>query len=289
MRKIMSEVIFTVFPSENFIDMGLYQFGWEQCDPSHSFGPAARNHYLFHYCLSGTGVLLAQNSKGDSVSYQIRSGQGFMIFPNQICTYIADREIPWEYTWLEFDGLRAKETIELAGLTPDQPVYKARYKDIAAEMKEEMLYIVEHREESPFHLIGHLYLFIDKFVRSATSTRVVKGNRLRDFYIKEAVSFIEQNFQNNISVEDVAASCGLNRSYFGKIFHETTGKSPQEFLISYRMTKAAELLKLTDLPVADVGNAVGYPNQLHFSRAFKNVYEISPKKWRSEKAAPNTR
>ena len=53
----MSEVIFSVFPSENFIDLGLYQFGWEKCDPSHSFGPAARNHYLFHYCISGTGIL----------------------------------------------------------------------------------------------------------------------------------------------------------------------------------------------------------------------------------------
>ena len=56
----MSEVIFSVFPSENFVDLGLYQFGWEQCDPSHSFGPAARNHYLFHYCLSGTGMLYSQ-------------------------------------------------------------------------------------------------------------------------------------------------------------------------------------------------------------------------------------
>ena len=157
-----------------------------------------------------------------------------------------------------------------------------RYKDIASEMKDEMLYIVNNKEESPFHLIGHLYLFIDKFVRSATSTQVGQGNRLRDFYIKEAISFIEQNFQNNISVEDVAASCGLNRSYFGKIFHKTTGKSPQEFLISYRMTKAAELLKLTDLSVADIGNAVGYPNQLHFSRAFKNVYKISPRQWRND-------
>ena len=278
----MSEVIFSVFPNENFVDLGLYQFGWEQCDPSHSFGPAARNHYLFHYCLSGTGTLYAQNSRKESNTFQIKSGQGFMLFPHQVCTYIADYELPWEYVWLEFDGLRVKEAIELSGLTPEQPVYKARYKDIAATMKDEMLYIVNHKEESSFHLIGHLYLFMDSLVRSSTSAHINKGNNLRDFYLKEALSFIEQNFQNDISVEDIAAFCGLNRSYFGKIFHETMGKTPQEFLISYRMTKAAELLKLTDLSIGDIGNAVGYPNQLHFSRAYKNVYGISPRQWRYE-------
>lgn len=282
MRYLMSEVIFSVFPSENFIDLGLYQFGWEQCDPSHSFGPAARNHYLFHLCLSGTGTLIADNTQGESITYQIKSGQGFMMFPHQICTYIADHEIPWEYAWLEFDGLRAKETIELAGINQNQPIYKAHHKDIAETMKSEMLYIVNHKDASPFHLIGHLYLFIDSFLRSSTSAQTGMGNSLRDFYIKEAFSYIEQNFQNDISVEDIAASCGLNRSYFGKIFHENMGKTPQEFLISYRMTKATELLKLTGLSIADIGNAVGYPNQLHFSRAFKNVYGISPRQWRYE-------
>ena len=282
MEDFMSEVIFSVFPSENFVDLGLYQFGWEQCDPSHSFGPAARNHYLFHFCLSGTGTLYADNSKGATEIWQIKSGQGFMIFPHQVCTYIADHEIPWEYVWIEFDGLRAKETVELAGLSVDQPVYKARYKDILETMKQEMLYIVNHKSESPFHLTGHLYLFIDSFVRSATSGQVSKGNSLRDFYIKEAFSYIEQNFQNDISIEDISAFCGLNRSYFGKIFRENTGKSPQDFLISYRMTKATELLKLTNLSVGDIGNAVGYPNQLHFSRAFKNTYGISPRQWRNE-------
>ncbi len=278
----MGDVIFSVFPNENFVDLGLYQFGWEQCDPSHSFGPAARNHYLFHFCISGTGILIAENTKGESITYQIKSGQGFMIFPHQICTYLADHEIPWEYVWIEFDGMRAKETIDLAGLNADQPVYKARYKDISETMKSEMLYIVNHKEETPFHLIGHLYLFIDSLVRSSTSARFSKGNSLRDFYIKEAFSFIEQNFQNDISVEDIAAFCGLNRSYFGKIFRENMGKSPQEFLISYRMTKAAELLRLTGLSIADIGNAVGYPNQLHFSRAFKNIYGVSPRQWRYE-------
>ena len=106
-----------------------------------------------------------------------------------------------------------------------------------------------------------------------------EGTKIRRFRVDNT---IYMNFQNDISVEDISAFCGLNRSYFGKIFHDSIGKSPQEFLISYRMTKAAELLKLTSLSIADIGNAVGYPNQLHFSRAFKNTYGTSPRSWRNE-------
>ena len=149
-------------------------------------------------------------------------------------------------------------------------------------MMQEMIYIARNAKESPFHLIGHLYLFLDYLARSSASMRLKQGGKMRDFYIKEALSYIEQNFQNDISIEDISSFCGLNRSYFGKIFHETVGKSPQEFLMNYRMTKAAELLKLTKLSISDIGNAVGYPNQLHFSRAFKNVYGVSPRNWRNE-------
>lgn len=277
----MRDLIFSVFPSENFVDLGLYQFGWEQCAPAHLYGPAARNHYLFHYVISGTGTLTADDSKGVSQTWQVKSGQGFMLFPGQITTYIASKDFPWEYVWIEFDGLRVKEAIERAGLSPDKPVYHAKFNDIKEEMASEMMYIAEHKDSSPFHLIGHLYLFLDCLVRSSAQLFAPR-NKLCDFYMKEALSFIESNFQNDISVEDIAASCGLNRSYFGKIFHEQIGKSPQEFLISYRMTKAAELLKLTTLSIADIGNAVGYPNQLHFSRAFKKVYQIPPSRWRLE-------
>ena len=278
----MSDLLFSVFTNENFVDLGLYQYGWERFDPSHSFGPAVRNHYLFHYVISGTGILYADNSGGETVTYRIKSGQGFMLFPHQINTYVADNALPWEYVWLEFDGLRAREVVDLAGLSVNSPVYHAANGDLRNEMKNEMLYIANHSDQSVFHLIGHLYLFLDYFLRSSSSFRSSHDSGVRDFYIKEALSFIEQNFQYEISVEDIAASCGLNRSYFGKIFRAAVGRSPQEFLIHYRMTKAAELLKLTSLSVADIGNAVGYPNQLHFSRAFKGVYQQSPRNWRKE-------
>lgn len=277
----MHNLIFSVFPSENFVDLGLYQFGCEQCEPAHSFGPAARNHYLFHYVISGTGTLMADDSKGNTKTYSVKSMQGFMIFPGQITTYIADKELPWEYVWVEFDGLRAKSIVESAGLTMDTPIYHAQSKSLREDMMNEMLYMTQNRESSPFHLIGHLYMFLDYMMRSSAGTNIQKGSQLRDFYIHEALNFMEHNFQNDISVEDVATVCGLNRSYFGKIFKQAVGKSPQEFLLSYRMVKATELLKLTQLSIGDISQAVGYDNQLHFSRAFKNIYGMSPREWRN--------
>lgn len=278
----MSDLKFSIFPNENFVDLSLYQFGQEKTDPAHSYGPATRNHYLFHYILSGTGTLMADDSKGNTQTYSIKSGQGFMIFPNQITTYISDHDLPWEYVWIEFDGLRVKEALQIAGLSLDNPVYHARFKDLREDMQNEMLYLANHGNSTPFHLIGHLYLFFDFMLRSITPEHTTNGKKLSNYYIREAITYIEQNFHNDISVEDIASVCGLNRSYFGKIFRESIGKTPQEFLLTYRMIKATELLKLTNLSIEDIGKAVGYENPFHFSRAFKNIYNVSPRTWRNE-------
>ena len=212
----MSNILFNIFPNENFIDLCMYQFGYEQCDPGHSFGPATRNHYLFHYVLSGTGTLMANNSKGETRTYSVKSGQGFMIFPVQINTYIADEQLPWKYMWIEFDGLRVKEALSVTDLCKDAPVYHSHSKELRENLADEMLYIVNHPQESSFHLIGHLYLFLDYLLQSAKSATLISSGRMSDYYIKEAINYMEQNFQNTISIEDIAAVCGINRSYFGK-------------------------------------------------------------------------
>lgn len=278
---LMSNTFFHIFPHENFIDLGMYQYGYEQCDPGHSFGPVARNHYLFHYVISGTGTLMADDSKGITQTYSIKSGQGFLIFPGQITTYYADEKLPWEYVWIEFDGLKVKEILQLTELSPDTPVYRSHSKDLKEQLLNEMLYIVHNAEESPFHLIGHLYLFLDHLIQSSKRSNSAPSSKMSDYYIKEAIHYIEQNFQNNISIEEIASVCGINRSYFGKIFKKALGRSPQEFLMNYRMLKATELLKLTSLSISEIGSAVGYENQLHFSRAFKRIYGVSPREWRN--------
>lgn len=282
-----NELYFSIFSNERFIDLGLYQFGMEQCSPSHSYGPAARNHFLFHYIISGTGTLYADDSTGTTKTYHLKSGEGFLIFPNQITTYIADKELPWEYVWIEFDGLRAKEVMDTAGFSLDRPIFHTKQRDMSQKMEEELVYIATHSDETIFNIIGHLYLFLDYFMRSTVSTVVKGSTKLQDYYIKEAITYIEQNFQNDISVVDIANRLGINRSYFGKIFKQTLKQTPQEFLINYRMIKATELLRLTKMSIGDISKAVGYENQLHFSRAFKKIYNISPREWRNINAVNN--
>ncbi len=278
----MDNFIFSIFPDGMFVDLQLFQYGWEKCDSSHSFGPAKRNHYLFHYILSGKGTLFADGKNGITKTYNVKSFEGFMIFPGQTNTYIADSEIPWEYIWIEFDGLKVRTLLEAAGFSPDTPIYHAKYKNLREQMAHEMMYIKDNRNMPNLHIIGHLYLFIDYLIRSSSNIQYSTGNNIQDGYVQIAIKFIEENFQNNISVEEIADQCKLNRTYFSKLFKKVTGKSPQEFLLSYRMIKANELLKLTDMAIGDVANAVGYENQFHFSRAFKNTYNMSPRDWKRQ-------
>lgn len=267
---------FHVFQDERFVDLNLYQYGWERTEPLHSYGPHARNHYLFHYVISGRGVLYA-----DDNAYTIEGGHGFLIVPGVPTTYVADREDPWEYTWIEFDGLRARESLSLAGISRHQPVYTPLNREAGLLLEEQMLYIVNHSQASPIRQIGQGFLFLDQLVQSSAGQRPQTQRRLRDFYMKEALSFIEQNYQRDISIEEIAAFCGLNRSYFGKVFRDTMGESPQAFLLHYRMARAAQLLKESTLPISAISAMVSYANQLHFSRAFKSVYGAAPRDYRA--------
>ncbi len=103
---------------------------------------------------------------------------------------------------------------------------------------------------------------------------------MSDMYIKEISKFIEEHYNEGITVESMAKHLNLSRGYLNKIFKKYTGKSPKEYLTTYRMKKATHLLKTTSIPIGEVGAKVGYPNQLHFSRAFKNFFGVSPKIWR---------
>lgn len=284
----MEKFHYRIFPNEHFIDLSLYHFGYEECDPSHSFGPARREHFLFHYILKGRGKFKSANDKGVETEYSLSGGQGFMIWPQQQTFYTASEKEPWVYAWVDFDGLKARELVTRAGLTYNNPIYISRDDEERKKMEKELLAIVESQNNLPLSTIGHLYMFISALITSSSMRKEVKGGGIKDFYIRDVLTFIEQHYQERISVEDIAAFCNLDRSYLGKIFKSVLNSTPQDFLIRYRIDKSCELLKITDLTIAEISEMVGYPNQFNFSRVFKKTIGKSPRNWKNENKYQNT-
>ncbi len=272
----------SLFPHEHFGDLQPYQYGWEECEPLHSFGPFVRNHYLFHYIISGKGMLYSHTTNGDIHEYHLEANQGFMIYPGQINLYTADEKDPWKYVWIEFDGMRAEECLLQAGLEQDQPIYRPRSIEEGKLLQERMLYFFENSAKSPIHLVGCLYLFLDELIEFSHSRQNIEEKKQQDFYINEAVVYIRQNCHRELTVDEVADFCKLNRNYFSRKFKKVMGCTPQEFLIRERLTNAAELMRLTDLPIKTIAAQCGYPNQFHFSQAFKKLYGLPPQEWRKQ-------
>jgi YesN/AraC family two-component response regulator len=271
-----------IFPGENYVDLTIFQFGHEKCEALHSFGPAVRNHFLFHYILSGKGTLCSTNDKGADTVYRLESEQGFLIYPGQQNSYFADENEPWEYMWVEFEGMKANELVMQSGLTFNQPVYISQMPTMREKMKDELLYMATYANHPTLELMGHFYLFFSALIDSSSQRKKVSGGNLRDFYIREVIDFIERHYQEDITVEDIAFSCNLDRSYLGKIFKSKMNVSPQDFLISFRMNKACELMKITDHAIGEICEMVGYQNMFNFSRVFKQVIGKPPGKWRTE-------
>lgn len=171
--------------------------------------------------------------------------------------------------------MKAKECLDNAGLTIDAPIYRTTDKKSLPLLETELMTIAKSQNtQSSLYQIGHLYLFLDLLVKSSFSYNDLSAGKVKDFYIREAITFIEQNYMNSISIEDIAQFCNLNRSYLGKLFKETVNKTPQQFLIYYRMNQAAELLRFSDMSINEIGKSVGYQNQLHFPVPLK-MYMVS--------------
>lgn len=92
--------------------------------------------------------------------------------------------------------------------------------------------------------------------------------------------FIEEHFQQNIHLTDIAAESYVSTYYLSHIFKEYTGFSPMNYLAALRIRKAQELLEKTDHSVSEISQLVGYEDLQHFSNAFKKSTGYSPRTYR---------
>lgn len=86
----------------------------------------------------------------------------------------------------------------------------------------------------------------------------------------------------NLNIDVIAAQFGMGRTNFYRKVRELMGMSPNDYLRKCRMERAAELLRTTVLPVADVCAQVGMPDAQYFSRVFKSYFGMPPSAYREQ-------
>ena len=264
---------------QKFSDFYLCCCGEARCEPLHSYGPAVRPNYLLHYILDGCGRFQAEGQE-----YHLGKGEGFLITPNKQTFYQADREHPWTYLWIGFDGSSCESCLRAAGLGNGRLTFRCGGGEELWQLVEAMLSQNKPTSERDFVLQSLLCQFFACLTReiSPSSETFLSKTERENLYVHQALEYIRNNYADGITVSDVANYVALNRSYLITLFQRVLDISPREYLTRFRLTRAREQLTLTDASIASIAASCGYQDSQVFSKAFKQLFGLTPAKYRSQ-------
>ncbi len=259
------------------MELDLMHMGKEQCKPYHAVS-GIREEYIIHFVVSGTGFYSVNGA-----NYSISAGQMFLVYPNTPIVYCADTNTPWSYMWIGFKGLRAEAILKQCGFTPNKLVLPSPKEEALNNCFDELFdHIVQdyasslYRESILLKLMGLLVSTHQNNLNDNTDNSILNKNR----HLDAAIDYINTHYMNEISVSDIAKHAGVSQGYLNQIFTKHANISIQNYLIDFRMYKAANLLMATDSSIKEISNMVGYQDPLVFSKAFKRKFNMSPKAYR---------
>ena len=201
----MKDYIFSNDFSRN-LDAMIYTCGYETCKPSHSYGPVVRSGYMIHYILEGKGIY-----KTDGHIYHLGAGDAFLIRPNNLIYYEADKYHPWTYTWIGFQGIKMEQYLKRTSLL-ETPFFHYDKDDRVRLCHEKMFeaYKLPSNRDLMMNSImyEYLYLLADKFPRKYISPKEKKIS-----YVEEALRYIENNYDGTVNIQVIADHLNIERTY----------------------------------------------------------------------------
>ncbi|MDL2301277.1 response regulator [Lachnospiraceae bacterium OttesenSCG-928-D06] len=108
---------------------------------------------------------------------------------------------------------------------------------------------------------------------------LIKGKDASNKYVSEAISFIYEHYNEDITITTVARSLDISEGYLSRIFKKETGHTFTNYLIFYRTRLAMNLLKNHRVKIYEVADSVGYSDTTYFSSQFKKIVGMSPSEY----------
>ncbi len=250
--------------------------GHQVCDSEFYWGFGVREQYLFHYVKKGGGTLYLDGKK-----YSVSEGGLFFIPPKVRVKYVASKSSPWEYLWVGFSGLDAGRLTAKTTFSVDKPVgvvENSSDRELIISAMQKVYQNSGKEHDNTLLMFGGFFEFFALISRLFPKAKESSSTDV----LRKATNFISQNYQRDITVEEIAEVVSISRSQLYRHFMQNMEISPIDFLTSIRIEKAKTLLLETNISIEEVSNSVGFASSIYFSRLFKKHENQSPLAYRKE-------
>jgi len=229
---------------------------------------------LFFVVTKGSGVLVYQQKK-----YEIKEGDCVFIDCQNPYSHESSLDL-WSLSWVHFWGPAAQKLYEkyvLWGGTPVlHPHSTKKYLDIIDTLLTHANSEIYARD---LHINENLNSLLTLLLSETKPEEVSKGITKKQ-ELSQIRQYLEENYPQKITLDDLAHRFYINKYYLTRIFREQYGVSINVFLLQIRITKAKQDLRFTDKSIEKIGYDCGIGPLYYFSRVFKTVEGISPGEYR---------
>ena len=242
-----------------------------------SFGATHRLYGRKDWYLSfnRAGRMKYMNKK---LMYDIQENMVFIYAPNEEQYYGQADDNPIENYWVHFTGSGVAPIMEKLGLT--SRVYSVN-KDLSEYFEKMMDELANKFYGFEAASSAWLIMILTEVARYAhKKIGPVSTADRRYSEIAKTVQYIKDNYHRKITVAELAELSHFSVSYYCKIFREILKKSPQQYLLEYRLYRASDLVIRTRLSIREIASMCGYNDQLYFSKIYKQFYGYSPSEHR---------
>jgi AraC-like DNA-binding protein len=138
------------------------------------------------------------------------------------------------------------------------------------------------RAEAPnVPLLAHVALALRAILtfRPSREDATPRGG-LATWQERRAIAYMDERLDQSFPVSAVAEACGLSVNHFSRAFRRSMGKPPHRWLLDRRIERACEMLRGTEMSLADIALGCGFAEQSHFTRVFTRTIGMPPGAWR---------
>ena len=230
---------------------------------------SGRSDYHLLYVESGEMVC-----EKNGVTEILRPGGYVLYLPKERQRYEQNSGVCY---WVHFSGTAVEELLSDAGLKWKPLSLGGEPNQTIIDSFEKMIYrFITRGHSNDLALSAELLSLLSRFKNLLDEqTNPVMNERLYP-----VITYLNKHFFEKVELADCAKMMHISTGRFSHIFKECTGVSPYAYILNLRMKMAAELLALSDLPIAEIAYKTGFDNPLYFSKIFKKQYGVSPSSFR---------